>query len=517
MRMNNMLHFTENHRYCVYRDFGLSPVDGKMLGLLYQPMVGAFAISLYRLLADQVPQEQVGYSDVEQQRKLFLTLGLDPSEKGRKFLIEQASRLEAVGLLQTNRLYVPDSDDYMYEYELQAPLAPAEFFRTQHLTLLLRDKIGKFAVLSLREQLFRKEPEDWSGLSLNKENITIPFYEIFELNAHSIDYELEQAIAETSIARQPGLKLALEEEEAINYADIILRFPRESRNRSFVEALRFDPEGMGVVNFVARKYDLSVQDLCRLLDEDGVFDPDGAILLDALQHKANLQFRQGKKRQEEREVTYGKIVALRGEEPQGGTTASAAGNVAEEVAVQMEYYVDVPPQFQSKCDIHQYNMMLRNEPYTRLLKTFFPGTIPDNLLDIFEKIDLNYKLPGEVINVLIHYLMSLLTSGGEQRINRNFIDAIAANMLLKQISTYEQAVQYIRDQSKVKEKVKEKSVGAASSGGRARTYGSGGAKPKPEIPIVERAGAETAVSEEEFAELMKMAERMQSGKHKKEV
>ncbi len=311
MRMNNMLHFTENHRYCVYRDFGLSPVDGRMLGLIYQPMVGAFAISLYRLLAEHVPQEQVGYSEVEQQRKLFLTLGLDPSEKGRKFLIEQTSRLEAVGLLQTNRLYVPDSDDYIYEYELQAPLAPAEFFRTQHLTLLLRDKIGKFAVLSLREQLFRGEPEAWSGVGLNKENITVPFYEIFELNTHSIDYELEQAIAETSIARQPGLKLALEE-DAINYADIILRFPRESRNRSFVEALRFDPEGMGVVNYVARKYDLSVQDICRLLDEDGVFDSGGGILLDALQHKANLQFRQGKRRQEEREVAYGKIVALRG-------------------------------------------------------------------------------------------------------------------------------------------------------------------------------------------------------------
>ncbi|WP_068783357.1 DnaD domain protein [Paenibacillus phocaensis] len=512
MRMNNMLHFTENHRYCVYRDFGLSPVDGKMLGLVYQPMVGAFAVSLYRLLAEQVPLEQVGYSEVEQQRKLFLTLGLDPSEKGRKFLIEQASRLEAVGLLQTNRLYLPDSDDYLYEYELQAPLAPAEFFRTQHLTLLLRDKIGKFAVLSLREQLFREEPEAWPKPGFNKENITVPFYEIFELNTHSIDYELEQAIAETAMARQPGLKPALEE-DAINYADIILRFPRESQNRSFVEALRFDPEGMGVVNFVARKYDLSVQDLCRLLDEDGVFDPGGGILLDELQHKANLQFRQGKRRQEEREVAYGKIVAIRGETPEA---AASSGGITEEVAVQMEYYVDVPPQFQSKCDIHQYNMMLRNEPYTRLLKTFFPGTIPDNLLDIFEKIDLNYKLPGEVINVLIHYLMSLLTSGGEQRINRNFIDAIAANMLLKQISTYEQAVQYIRDQSKVKEKVKEKSAGAAG-GGRARSYGSRGTKPKPEIPIVERASAEAAVSEEEFAELIKMAERMQSGKHKKEV
>lgn len=345
------------------------------------------------------------------------------------------------------------------------------------------------------------------GLTYNKENISVPFYEIFELNTHSIDYELEQAIAETSIARQPGMKL-VEEEEALNYADIIVRFPRESVNRAFVEKLRFDPEGMGIANYVVRKYDLSVQDLCRLLDEDGVFDSGGTLLLDELQHKANLHFRQGKRRREEREVAYAKVVSIRGEE-----NAQEAGSHQEEVAVQMEYYVEVPPQFINKCDVHQYNMMLRNEPYTRLLKTFFPGAVPDNLLDIFEKIDLNYKLPGEVINVLIHYLMALLTSGGEQRINRNFVDAIASNMLMKQINTYEKAVQYIRDQAKVKEKTAAQTSPAAGNG-RGRTYGGRTAKPKPEIPIVQSSGGEQGVSEEEFAELLKMAERMKASKKK---
>ncbi|MEF2968525.1 DnaD domain protein [Paenibacillus sp. M1] len=506
MRMNNLLHYTENHRYCVYRDFSLSPVDNKMLGLIYQPMVGALAIALYRLLTEQVQADRVGYSAIEQQRSLFLTMGLEPSEKGRSVLIEQTSKLEAVGLLQTSRLYIPDGDDYLYEYELQPPLSPDEFFRTQHLTLLLRDKIGKFALLSLRERFFCPEPGDIYGLAYNKENISVPFYEIFELNTHSIDYELEQAIHETSVARRPGIKTEPEEDD-LNYADIIIRFPRESANRSFVERLRFDPEGMGIVNFVARKYDLGVQDLCRLLDEDGVFDMSGTLLLDELQYKANLHFRQDKRRREQRDKAFAKAVSIRGEaaEPEDSVHP-------EEIAVQMEYYVEVPPQFMNKCDIHQYNMMLRNEPYTRLLKTFFPGAVPDNLLDIFEKIDLNYKLPGEVINVLIHYLMSLLTTGGEQRINRNFIDAIASNMLMKQINTYEKAVQYIRDQAKVKEKA---AAGPAPAGnGRGRSYNGRGAKPKPEIPIVESTGGERGVSEEEFAELLKMAERMQSSKKK---
>lgn len=316
-----------------------------------------------------------------------------------------------------------------------------------------------------------------------------------------IDYELEQALSEVSTARQSGLQTG-EESNGLNYADIILRFPRESVNREYVEKLRFNFEQMGIVNYVVNKYELNVQDLCRLLDEDGIFTPQGDIILDELQHQANLHFRQGKKRQEQREVLAGKIISIRqGEE-------NPEGSLQLEHAVQMEYYVEVPMQFKSKCDIHQYNMMLRNEPYTKLLKTFFPGAIPDNLIDIFEKIDLSYKLPGEVINVLIHYLMSLLASGGDQRISRNFIEAIASNMLLKQVHTYEKAVQYIKDQSKVKGK---QAASSTSGGARTRTYGKQ-TKMKPEIPVAQDNSQGDQVSEEEFEEMMKMAAEIQASK-----
>ncbi|MMZ68356.1 hypothetical protein D1872_310380 [compost metagenome] len=55
---------------------------------------------------------------------------------------------------------------------------------------------------------------------------------------------------------------------------------------------------------------------------------------------------------------------------------------------------------------------------------------------------------------------------------------------------------------------------AAAAGGRGRAYGSRGGKPKPDIPIVQSTGAEQAVSEEEFAELLKMAEQMKASKKK---
>lgn len=505
MRMKNMLHFTENHRYCVFREFGLSSLDERMLSSAYQPMVGAFAISLYRLLFQHVRADQIGYSAMEQQRRLFLALGLEPSDKGRKYLMEQTSKLEAVGLLQTSRVYIPETDEYTYEYELYPPLSPGEFFRTQHLTLLLRDKIGKFSVLALRAQIWTEEDAEAGYSSANKENISVPFYDIFELNTHVIDYELEQALSEMSTARTAESIPSVPEHDQLNYADIILRFPRESANRRYVEQLRFEPDQLGLVNYVVHKYSLGVQDLCRLLDEDGVFNVQGEILLDQLQSLASSMFRQEKKRKEERTIHAAKVVNMR-----QAMDSMQSDELPVEHVVEMEYYLEVPPQFASKCDIHQYNMMLRNEPYLRLLQTFFPGSVPDNLIDIFEKVDLSYKLPGEVINVLIHYLMTLLVSGSEQRINRNFVEAIASNMLLKQVNTYEKAVQYIRDQSKVKGN-KEKSADQVKKPSRARNYNSQ-QRMKPDIPIVEDRGEGNAVTEEELEEMIRFAEEMQAKK-----
>ncbi|WP_458121361.1 helicase DnaB [Paenibacillus sp. Z6-24] len=517
MRIKNLLHFTENHRYCVYREFGLGSLDERMLNLVYQPLTGAFAISLYRLLCDHLNAQQVGYSPVEQQRGLFLTLGLEPGERGRKQLMEQASLLEAVGLLQTSRVYFPNEDDYIYEYELQQPLSPGEFFRTQHLTLLLRDKIGKFAVLSLREQFFAKQPEGWDSQSVQKENISQPFYDIFELNTHVIDYELEQALTEVSTqtrSNQPKLS----EDDLINYADIIRYFPRGSRNRQFVEKLRFQPEQMNVLSYIAYKYKLDIQDICRILDEDGIFTADGELAEEEIQRRANLQYRQGKKRTEERQIHEAKVISLRqqhqqeaGEEPQ---------DLPVEHAVEMEYYLEVPRQFTGKCDIHQYNMMLRNQPYTRMLEMFYPGSVPNSINDIFEHIDINYKLPEEVMNVLIHYLLAVKMSQPGERLSGKFVDWIVTNMLNQQVNTYEKAVRYVQEQNKLdlrisdQAKLKGKEGAAGTSKRTGRSYGRTPARAKPEIPIVEGSqGKTSSISDEELAEVLRMAEQMQSGKN----
>ncbi|WP_068773939.1 DnaD domain protein [Paenibacillus sp. FJAT-26967] len=499
MRLTNLLHFTENHRFCVYRDFALSSLDYKMLSSIYQPMIGGCAISLYHTLFQQLSADKAGYAGLEQQRKLFLSMELDPGERSRKLFIEQTSRLEAVGLLQTSRIYVPEEEDYIYEYTLFCPLSPNEFFRNQHLTLLLRDKIGKFMLLSLRDDLTTPEPEELTGA--DSENLSVPFYELFSLNTHVIDYELEQALYEASAGKQTGQPMDVTT-KGYEYADLITRFPRGSYNRIHVENLKYKPEIMISINMVARKYSLTLQETCRLLDEDGMFDEDGELQIDSLQYKANLYFRQGKKREEERERFL-----QRAEANSADSSPEAAEAASREV--EMQYYLEVPAFLQASNNEHQYNTLLKNEPYTRVLQSFFTqGPVPNGVLDIFEKIDLNYKLKEEVINVLIHYIHIDKRSWA-----KSSIEAVASDMLGKHIATFEEAVDYVRQRIKFREQAAAKAAAAKASGagtysGRSRTRTPASKTQKPQIPIVQNSGQTTRVTDEELEEMLSKAKRL---------
>lgn len=449
MRISNLFHYTENHRFVVTRDFSLSPFNHKVLQWMYQPMVGALASSLYQTLYHQLPADMTGYAKPEQQRKIFLSLDLDPSEQGRKTLAALSSKLEATGLLSSYRVYIPDNDEYLYVYKLHPPLDPVEFFKNQHLLLLLQDKIGKHSLMSIKDHFILGPVEELTNPSLIQEDLSSPFYDIFRLDSFMVDYELEEAIeqlAATAVAFNTDKKAMTNEWE---YADIIQRFPKDSVNRQYVENLNRQQEELDQINYIAHKYDLSLVELCRLLDEDGVFTAEGQVRQEVLQHKASTIYHQTRKREESRERFLHKT-----EEK-----LETAEQLPKEKSVEMAYYLEVPDMFAKQCTIHQYNLMLRNESYLQLLKRFFPGSIPEHVLKLFERLDINYKLNEEVINVLIHYLKHYNLSW-----NRAFVEAIASDMLGRQISTFEQAVDYIRSQRQWLEKRKTQRAAPAGSG-----------------------------------------------------
>ncbi|QHW30729.1 helicase DnaB [Paenibacillus rhizovicinus] len=505
MRIGSMHQFTEHHRYYTFRDFSLSAVDRKMIGLIYQSMIGAFAAGLYHLLYQQVADDRVGYSELEPQRKLLLGLGLEMHERGRQELVNQASRLEAVGLLQVTRLGVPDNDDVVYEYEVVKPLSPDEFFNSPHLTLLLRDKVGKHSVIALRESFYAKEADELAGAELTRENITVPFYELFRLNTQGFDAELEQALTEVAPARQAAAKPQSTETAGIQYGEIIMRFPRNSRNRQFVERLRGNEEAMGQLNYVAYKYSLTVVDVCRLLDEDNAFSSNGELLLDELQLRGNQMFRQDRKRNDERERLYGRMEAFKADQAK---SEGGSDDMPDEVGVLAEFYMEVPVQLAGRCDIHQYNMLMRNEPHTRFIARFFKGAVPDDFIRQFDKFDLNYRMQGAVINVLIHYVFGLLDS---KRLNKGIIDSIANNMLVQGIESFEQAVGYVREQMQVEQEKDRRREGGGAAAAPRRNGGSAAAskgRRKPLIPIMQEAPSGTPLTDEEMEEIRRMARKL---------
>jgi replication initiation and membrane attachment protein len=507
MRVSNVLEFTENHRYVTFRDFALSALARKVLAKLYQPMAGAFASGLYDLLYHHLAEDATGYSAPDAQRRLFLGLGLDMSPAGRRTLIEHASRLEAVGLLQVFRRQDPATDETLYEYVLQPPLPPAEFFTSPHLTLLLRDCIGQHAVLALHAELVPGPPEALAGW-VGREELTVPFYEIFRLGSSIVDPELEAAVAErAAAAERPGPPPA-----RIRHGDILLRFPRGSANRPYVERLDRAPEAMAQLNYLAYKYDLEAAEISRLLDEDGIFRSDGTLRWDELQHRANLMYRQDRKRAEERERQLARIARPERETAgEAGPAAGPAGDSPEEAPF------EVPERFKPAVSPELYNAMLRREPYTRILERFFPGAVPDAFARIFERIDLNYRLPEPVINVLIHYLLG---TDHAQRLTAKYIDSVASNMLAKGIATFEQAVAYVREQMRLNEKLERRRRGEEELGGAGRTAASGGtggrsrttARRKPSMPVVEDRGPVREIPPEELEKMRELVRKLKDDK-----
>lgn len=489
MRVSNLFEFTENHRFFVCRDFGLGGWDRRLFVSFYQPMIGSFSAGLYHYLYHQLGEDETGYSRVESQRGLFLGLGLEPNAAGRQLLVEASSRLEAVGLLQVFRHDHPLTEESVYEYALQRPLGASEFFSNLHLTLLLRDKIGKPALMELRSRFSPEPPAEMSRF-VNREEITVPFYELFRVGAGPIDPDLDVGLGESAPSRE-----TVKPQERIRHVDMLLRFPRGSANRGMVERLGRAPESMGQLNYLAYKYDLDTPEICRLLDEDGMFMEDGSLHWEELNRRAHSVYRQDRKRDEERERFMARAEAR--QKPEDEVPASDG---------RIDPMLHVPERFADEMTAERYDEFLRREPYTRVLKRHFPGAVPDSFIRIFERIDLNYKLPEPVINVLIHYVFGMKHT---QRLTHAFIDSIASNMLAKGIDTFERAGMYIKEQQKLNESLERRRNGEdTGSAGATSRVKSQQQRRKPAMPVVEDKGPAKTISPEEREKMMELARRL---------
>jgi replication initiation and membrane attachment protein len=166
------MHLLPIDRYVVRTSSFINGADRKILTLLYQPLIGAIAHSLYLALQSELESDQ--YTSIETTHKTLMTMMGLPLDK----IYEERKKLEGIGLLNVYKQ--KQDDDITYLYELQKPFSPQEFFKDDVLSVYLYNRVGKYRYLQLRERFtINKVDKD------EFKDITLSFGDVFTSLHHS--------------------------------------------------------------------------------------------------------------------------------------------------------------------------------------------------------------------------------------------------------------------------------------------------------------------------------------------
>ena len=121
-------------RYVVVSKSILSDTDRKIIINLYEPILGALAVSLYFTLWNDLDKNEIMSTDlIHHHLMVVLKCGINSIKTARE-------SLEAFGLLKS---YVKNGSINDYIYELYSPLSPQEFFNHPILNIVLYNNIGE--------------------------------------------------------------------------------------------------------------------------------------------------------------------------------------------------------------------------------------------------------------------------------------------------------------------------------------------------------------------------------------
>ncbi|WNB93182.1 DnaD domain protein [Bacillus sp. NEB1478] len=149
--------------YSVQSKGFLHEIDQKVLTLLYQPLVGAFAYSLYMTLWCE--------ATINQQKKKHQHL-MNLTQFSLKDILSGRKKLEAIGLLKTFKQDNEQAREYLYE--LQMPLSPKDFFTDGFLSIYLYNRLGQSRFIEVRDS-FQVQFTDSSSFT----DVTASFNEVF--------------------------------------------------------------------------------------------------------------------------------------------------------------------------------------------------------------------------------------------------------------------------------------------------------------------------------------------------
>ena len=363
--------------YTVLNKTVINSNDKKIVTMLYQPIIGYTATSLYFTLIDDLDKLELISDDLTHHHLMAnMQLKLDK-------IVEAREKLEAIGLIKT---YIKKGSINHYVYLIYSPLSANEIFNHPILNIVLYNNLGKTEYDKLLNyyKIPRINLKDYT-------DITSTFDEVFSPLPGKSNFVNEDIIKKDSNS------LILN--ECIDFDLLISSIPTEmTHSKCFTNDIK------ELINSLAFTYNIDDQTMISLvrdsINEKGVIDK--TILRKSCRNY--YQFEEG-----------GRLPTL--------------------VYNKQPDYLKKPEGDMSKWAKMVYTFE-NISPYD-FLKAKYKGVEPTSRdLKLVESLLIDQKLPPGVVNVLLAYVLKI----NNQKLNKNYIEAIVGQWKRLNIETVEDAM-----------------------------------------------------------------------------
>ena len=389
--------------------FDLSPIqmmtseEIQVLTLLYQPIIGPQAVSLFTTLNTLALKKQ--------EQSLTNHLLLQLLNTNIEEFLEWRYKLEAVGLVS---VYITEESHHI-TYVLKRPMKARAFFSDGIINVFLNLKVGNVDYQALK-QFFIEDAFKAEG-----KNVSKPFNEVFDTTVLLRNSQTLQASPlPVSEMKREGVELEKAFNEELLFA-LLKQFGLDDQILS--------DKLLDQINKIAFLYKLDESELARLIFD--ALDSDGFVNLEVFRKQAKQYFQF---------LNKGKPIEVVEVSQVNQETMISEANAASAKEKQLLIHLSQHPLSFLKFKQHQ------KEP------------VPADR-QLVEWLVVDQQMPSGVVNVLIDYVLNI----SDGRLPKQLVEKIAGEWQRKEIDNTEKAIAQVKSTLKAKQKREnEKTMPAAS-------------------------------------------------------
>lgn len=380
--------------YIVINKTTITDADRKLISMLYQPIIGYTAVSLYNTLIDDLDKLEL-MSEELTHHHLMSTMQLKLED-----IIIAREKLEGIGLIKT---YVKKGNINSYVYLIYSPITANEFFNHPVLNVVLYNNLGKKEYERLLN--YYKVPR----ISLKDyEEITCSFDNAFKTSPGTV---LDMP---TDVIKRESNNLEIT--KGIDFNLLISSIPS-----SQISEKCFNKETKELINALSFTYNLST------LDMQG-------IVKNALNEKGTIDKTELRKncRDYYKFDNNGKLPTL--------------------IYNKQPDYLKKPQGDNSKWAKMVYTFE-NMTPYQFLKAKYKGGEPTERDMRLIESLLVDQKLNSGVVNVLIAYVLKI----NNEQLKKSYVETIAGQWKRLNIETVEEAMRITeKEHKKMKKLVEDK-------------------------------------------------------------